>query len=172
MVRPVWKDHQAQNATAYRAWREEQKKIDQTQPPMVVRDIEKSLEKKYKQRLSRIERRSALNYFEGIIQRMVRCESPHCGHSEYELRLRLSFDISWLNLSSYRSISSTKKIGTFILNALKSHNVPLERKDRPSAEYHLFGMTTCYYCLLAWHAIPEGTARKYLFVFFVFFLIS
>lgn len=131
---------------------------------MKVIEETKLMCREFQRRQAGIEKRCAGKYFEYLIQRMSTCGGERCGHSPAELRESLSCDAAWMQFCSYRQILSSKKIGTFIVNALKNTNMPIEREARKSAVFRVGGLDMCYYCLLAWLGIPEGTARKYMCV--------
>ena len=138
--------------------------MDRNRDPMVVHEQEKKMKINIDKEKSKEEQAVAKKYFHHLVARMGSCGGQTCDHSQRELENVLSYTESWMNLSSYKQVTSSRKIGVVILNKLRPFRMPLDRTKRREHIFDLYGLNVCYYCILAWLGIPEGTARKYMFV--------
>ena len=138
--------------------------MDRSGTAKEVYTAEKQLRKNYRQELGSVERMVAGNYYDQLIRRMSQCNGQFCKHSVSELTQHLNRETAWDHLRCYRGVSQTNKIGIHILKMLRGFDMPLKRDERKKKRFEINGLDACYYCLLAWLAIPEGTARKYLYV--------
>ena len=108
----------------------------------------------------------ARKYHRLLLDHMSKCTSPHCvqRNAEY-VRLLLRVDVCWENLREFRLAKRQGTLGGFILSRLGSNDIPVEKVDRSRHCYKVNNMMCCWYCMLAFYAIPDGSARKYLLVF-------
>jgi hypothetical protein len=141
------------------------KNINLAQDTSTVVAPEKELRQKQRSEgIHKIGIQFARNYQRRLIQRMLECGSPHClQRNEEYLYLVLRPDVCWGNLKDYKTAKQNKCLGGFILSRLAMTGIPQNRKDRVHTGYRVNGVQYCWYCMLAFFGMPDGTARKYLY---------